>query len=138
MVCHECAQEAAGQCRSCRRAFCSGHGAELCRTCAVSVTTADNASRLVARRYLQCENARRMPTVFLDDPGPPACYFCEGLARQLCENCHNLYCPDHAGCPGWCAGCTHSARTGMRFAALVFLFLALILLLMWILNQSQN
>jgi hypothetical protein len=79
-----------------------------------------------------------MPTIYLDDDGPPSCHVCDGLARLICENCHNLYCAEHAGRRGWCAECTRSGRTGMLLSLGVFAFIGMIFLLMLILDKVHR
>jgi len=140
MLCHECAEEAAGKCKSCGLAFCSGHGANLCRNCAVGIMSLGPTRGRAGQEqlFLQCENRRRMPTIYLDDDGPPSCYVCEGLARHICENCQNLYCPEHGGQRGWCAGCTESSRVGLFLSLGVFGFISVVLLLMYALDKIQK
>jgi hypothetical protein len=123
MQCHICAAEAAGRCRSCGLAFCGGDGAELCRGCATGILVLHGAPRAGARAFLQCVSKPRMPTVHLDDEGPPSCHQCGGLARRICENCQELYCPEHAGPRGWCESCTRAARSGLWMCLGVLLFL---------------
>jgi hypothetical protein len=137
--CHECSGEAVGKCKSCGLAFCSGHGADLCRTCAVGFMELEpGRARPGVRVFLQCENRPRMPTVYLDDDGPPACHVCDGLARHVCENCHQLYCPEHAGRRGWCEECTRSSRAGLLLSLGVFGFIGVVLFLMYALEKFQK
>jgi hypothetical protein len=138
MQCHECDRDAVGKCRSCGRAYCGGHGAEWCRSCAVAVVAGDPAGRRAAPRvFLQCENRPRMPTVYLDDedPGPPSCHVCEALARQVCESCHRLYCPEHAGRAGWCVECTRNARVALYISLGVFGLIGAVFLFVYLLEK---
>ena len=32
--------------------------------------------------------------------------------REICQNCHQLYCAEHAGTTEWCVQCAKSARIG--------------------------
>src|SRR5689334_894887 len=112
MQCHECEAEAVGQCRVCGKGFCGGHGAELCRGCATAIVASEPHSRpTVKQAYLQCVSRPRMPTVYLDDDGPPECYRCQAYARFVCQNCHNLYCAEHAGNAQWCEQCVKQAKS---------------------------
>ncbi len=141
MQCHECDNEAVGQCRSCGRAYCGGTGAELCRSCAVAIVAGEPpGGRGPLRQFLQCEDRPRIPTVYLDDadPGPPSCHICDGLARTVCENCHQLYCPEHAGRRGWCQECTRTARTGMLISLGVFGFILAVLTVMYLVEQFHR
>jgi hypothetical protein len=44
-----------------------------------------------------------------EDPGPPSCYRCGGLAKRICRNCENLYCGEHAGRSDLCDSCARSS-----------------------------
>jgi hypothetical protein len=79
-----------------------------------------------------------MPTIYLDDDGPPSCYVCDGLARHLCENCQNLYCPEHGGRRGWCEECTRTSRAGLLLSFAVFGFIGAVLVLMYVLDRIQR
>ena len=50
MLCHKCREEAAGKCKHCGLAFCSGHGATLCRTCAVGIMSLEPARAIALGR----------------------------------------------------------------------------------------
>ena len=138
MQCHACDRDAVGQCRNCGRAYCGGHGADLCRSCAVAIVASDPAGRRATRMvFLQCENRPPMPTIYLDDedPGPPSCHSCAALARQVCEHCHQLYCPEHAGRAGWCVECMRGARVGLYISLVVFGLIGGLLLLMYLVER---
>jgi hypothetical protein len=113
MLCKFCTSEAVGKCVSCGAALCANHGGEYCPSCtgAVYSRTADPTVGL-GKGYLQSPAKPRMETIHIDDDGPPSCYRCQGLARKICENCHQLYCLEHAGSGAWCDQCAQSARRG--------------------------
>ncbi len=140
MFCHECHQGAVGRCRSCGLAFCSGHGADLCRACSGAIVVPGTRLQRAGeeRTFLQCQNARRMPTVYLNDDGPPSCHVCDGLAKSICENCHELYCPEHAGRRGWCVNCTSSSRVGVVVSAGIFAFIAAVFVLAFLLEKLHR
>ncbi len=137
MQCHECDHEAVGKCRSCGRAYCGGHGADLCRSCAVAIVAGQPAGSGSPRMiFLQCENRPRIPTIYLDDdPGPPSCYVCDGLARRICENCQLLYCSEHAGRAGWCLDCTRASRMALYVSLAIFGSIGGLLLVMYLLDK---
>jgi hypothetical protein len=138
MQCHECDHDAVGTCRSCGRSYCGGHGASLCRSCAVAVMAGEPAAARGQRMvFLQCENRPRIPTVYLDDddPGPPSCHICDGLARTVCQSCQQLYCPEHAGRAGWCAECTRTSRVGLYIALGVFGGIGLLFVVVYLLDR---
>jgi hypothetical protein len=120
-------------------AFCGGHGADYCRRCAVAVT-APGPVGLGPRQtgFLQCVSKPRMKTIHLDDEEPPSCHRCGGLARHICQNCHSLYCREHAGRQGWCDECTRAARNGLILSAAVFGFICVMGLLIVLLNWLQS
>ncbi len=137
MFCHECKQAAVGVCRSCGLAFCGGHGADYCKVCAVGIVPAGaTGPRRVQTAFLQCENRPRMPTVYLDDedPGPPSCYRCEGLARTVCEHCDQLYCAEHAGRRGWCDLCTRQAWASLKLTLGVLACIVAVFVVMFLLS----
>jgi hypothetical protein len=141
MECHECDREAVGKCRRCGRGYCGGHGADLCRSCAVAIVAgAPPGARGQRLVFLQCENRPRMPTIYLDDddPGPPSCHICEGLARTVCESCHQLYCPEHAGRRGWCEECTRTSRVGLYISFAVFGCIAVLFLVMYLFERLHH
>jgi hypothetical protein len=111
MICHFCNREAVAKCASCGLAICADHGKRYCQVCSNAVFSQEDASsERPGRAYLQCPPKPGMPTIYLDDDGPPECYRCQALARKVCQNCHNLYCREHAGKGEWCDQCTRGAR----------------------------
>ena len=113
MICHFCTNEAAGKCASCGLGICPEHGGKYCRVCSGAVFSHETVTgERQEKGYLQCPPKPEMETIYIDDDGPPECYQCQGLARKICHNCHNLFCKEHAGQGDWCDRCTHSARVG--------------------------
>jgi hypothetical protein len=112
MMCHFCSREAAGKCESCGLGICPNHGARYCQVCSEAVFCRETESGKGGKAYLQCPPKPAIPTIYLDDDGPPECYACQGLAHKVCHNCHNLFCREHAGSGDWCGQCTRAARVG--------------------------
>lgn len=142
MLCDICQHEAVGKCLSCGIAFCSNHGNRCCFRCSAAVVAAEPSRRspttairstelpppsVSGKGYLQCETTAR-PTIYLDDPEPPGCYICQGLARHICRNCHNLYCPEHAAGSELCASCARSSLWGLIILGVMFWGFVLVLL----------
>src|SRR5206468_2250559 len=111
MICHFCTRETAVKCVSCGLAICGDHGARYCHVCSGAVFSKE-VPPAQGTAYLQCPPKPRMETIYIDDDGPPECYRCQGIARRVCQNCHNLFCREHGGKGDWCDLCTHSARVG--------------------------
>ncbi len=146
MLCDVCQRTAAGRCNGCNAYYCPDHGGQYCFRCAATlvpadaeikapaletaVYTVDRASRWAGRGYLQCTIEPGMPTVYLDDRGPPACGVCGGLARKICSHCLSLFCPEHAGTATLCQSCVRSSRMGIFILAAVFLLFGLLVLLL--------
>jgi hypothetical protein len=63
-----------------------------------------------------------------EDYAPPACYKCQGIARRVCPNCQQRFCPDHAGKGGMCAQCTASSLLGVAILGGVALILGVLML----------
>jgi hypothetical protein len=71
-----------------------------------------------------------MVSIYIDDPGPPECYECQGLAKVLCQNCQQLVCDEHRGGASVCRRCARSSLLGLwvtgaviaLFALMAFLF----------------
>src|SRR5262249_55203395 len=96
MICHYCNREALGKCISCGLAICPDHGNRYCKVCSNAVFSHETATgQREGKAYLQCPAKEPMPTVYIDDDGPPECYECQRLARRVCQTCHNLFCPLH-------------------------------------------
>jgi hypothetical protein len=113
MGCHVCHAEAVGRCYACGRLYCAAHdirgNCSVCAT-AVHVPLADKISPSAVSDPRP--RAWWRPKVE-EDPGPPSCYRCGGLARRVCRNCENLYCPEHAGRGDLCDSCTRSSRMAL-------------------------
>ena len=133
MHCHVCHAEAVGRCYQCGRLYCAEHDVKGdCSVCATAIHVP--LGDKVSPRRLPGSPSRAWwrPKVEDDDPGPPSCYRCGGLANRLCRNCENLYCPEHAGRGDLCDSCTRSSRLAMWVmlgVLLVIVALALIPLL---------
>jgi hypothetical protein len=113
MICHFCQHEAVGKCVSCGLAFCSDHGKRYCHVCSSAVFSREAVTgQRDEPGYLQCPPRPEMPTIYLEDDGPPECYRCLALARKVCQNCHSLYCLEHAGTGGFCDQCAKAAKVG--------------------------
>jgi hypothetical protein len=148
MQCEVCQQPATGQCKSCRRAFCEDHGGAYCFRCAGAIKPAPGARaarntgiepadygppRPAGKGYLQCETTAR-PTIHVDDPGPPSCHVCQALARQVCRNCHDLFCPAH-GRNGLCGACRRSSLLGILILGAMAGFVVLGMLASWLASR---
>ena len=136
MICHYCNQQAAGKCQSCGLAICPAHGERYCQVCSEAVFAPQESSHGDGKAYLQCPPKPEIPTIYLDDDGPPECYRCQALARKVCQNCHNLFCREHAGKNGWCDQCTESARVGTWLATAIVGTLVGLALLCYLLNSQ--
>lgn len=137
MLCDICQQPATEQCPVCWTPLCADHGGPVCCHCAAAArnstggpsaptstaiyTTERNSRRVWARSYLPCTMRPGMPTIYLEDPGPPSCHECQGLARQLCRHCQQLFCPEHAGGPELCRQCARSSLIGLVILATITL-----------------
>jgi hypothetical protein len=110
MICHFCNRETTRKCESCGLAICPDHGDRYCHGCSGAVFSKE-VPGAEGKAFLQCPPKPRMETIYLDDDGPPECYQCQGLARRVCQNCHNLYCAEH-GTAQWCDQCARAARVG--------------------------
>src|SRR5438874_12453087 len=133
MTCHVCRAEAVGRCYHCGRLYSATHDVKgYCTTCtsAVHVPLEDKVTTGPAPGS-RSGRAWWRPKVE-EDPGPPSCYRCDGLAHRVCRNCENLYCPEHAGPADLCDQCGRSARVAMWITLgilLVLLALAFVPLL---------
>ena len=115
MICHFCSRDTAAKCVSCGLAICPDHGKRYCQVCSNAVFSRETVTgQREQKGYLQCPSKPQMPTIYLDDDGPPACYKCEALARKVCQNCQSLYCREHAGKGGGglCDQCAAASRVG--------------------------
>jgi hypothetical protein len=139
MICHFCQREATGKCVSCGLGFCSDHGKRYCQVCSNAVFSEGTApAPREGKGYLQCPPRPEMPTIYLDDDGPPECYRCQGLAFKVCQGCHNLFCRDHAGKGGCCEQCTKAARLANWVMAGIVCTAAGLALAYFLLSQSGH
>ena len=144
MLCDICQRPASCRCGTCNLYCCDDHGGERCFRCAGELTrveltvdperemgvwTADRYSRPSGKGYLQCYSKPAMPTIYIDDDGPPECYECGALARQICSSCQNLFCPEHAGTKSICASCARSSLLGIIVFGIMVVFLGAVLAL---------
>jgi hypothetical protein len=136
MLCKFCTREAAGKCVGCGAAICPDHGQDYCPSCAGAVYSQD-ADPTVGhgKGYLQSPAKPRMETIYIDNDGPPSCYRCQALARKICQNCHQLYCPEHAGSADWCDQCAKSARAGTWWTLGILAGIAALAVLFFILSK---
>ena len=129
MSCHVCGQEAVGRCYNCGGLYCDKHGDGNCVRCATSVMAGDPRQDRISAA----------PRGGLQKPGwwrprpaaayaPPACYHCQGIARRVCPNCQQCFCPEHAGKNGMCAQCSQSSFLGVVVLAVVVLILGALML----------
>jgi hypothetical protein len=135
MICHYCNQEAAAKCVNCGLAICPAHGPRYCPVCSEAVFTTDLPGSH-GQAYLQCEPKPRMQTIYLDDDGPPECYRCGAIARRVCQNCHNLYCREHAGTDQWCDQCARAARVGTWLTAGIVAVIVVLAVLFYFLGRN--
>jgi hypothetical protein len=136
MLCHFCHREAVRKCVSCGLGICPEHGERYCQVCSGAVFSKDQPSgQGEGKAYLQCPPKPQMETIYIDDDGPPECYRCQALARRVCQNCHNLFCQEHAGKGDWCDQCTKAGRLGNWLTVGIVVVLAGLSLLFYFLNQ---
>jgi len=74
------------------------------------------------------------PQVDEDDPGPPSCYQCGGLANRVCRNCASLFCPDHGRGSDLCSSCARSSWMAIWIILCVLLILVASVLLTMLLE----
>jgi hypothetical protein len=137
MICHFCNQETTRKCESCGLAICATHGERYCQVCSGAVFSKE-VPGAEGQAYLQCPPKPRMETIYIDDDGPPECYRCQGLARRVCQNCLNLYCPEHAGTKEWCDQCAKSARIGTWLAVGIFALIVGLTVLFYFLSDRAG
>jgi hypothetical protein len=94
-----------------------------------AIYTTDRDSRYSGTGYLQCYTKPGMPTIYLDDTGPPECHLCQGLAKVICRNCHQLVCPEHSSGSDLCRSCAGSSWVGLVVAVLA---IGLFCLFVWL------
>lgn len=132
MSCYLCEREAVDRCFTCGQLFCELHGKMNCQRCATGIAPGsgrdDRISALLLARNAKPGWWRPQPA---EDFEPPACHECKALARRVCSNCGNRYCPEHAGKNGWCAACVRSARLGNLYLTFVFSLVGILAILSW-------
>jgi hypothetical protein len=147
MLCDICQRPAAGKCSGCGAFCCADHGGQRCFRCAgafmavksdvvevkertdTAIYTSDKDSRYAGKGYLQCFTKPGMQTIYIDDPGPPACHLCESLAKAICSNCQQLFCAQHRGTKNLCQSCARSSRLGLWILFGMLLAVALLIFL---------
>src|SRR5262245_48014346 len=128
MYCHICGAEAVDRCYSCGELFCPEHGKTRhgktdCVRCSTGIRAGDRrADRISAAPLMKNARPGWWRPQEAEDYTPPECYACGGLARSRCYNCHDLFCPEHAGASDLCLGCEKSARSGMFVLGGIVLF----------------
>ncbi len=129
MTCHICGKEAVGRCYTCGNLFCEAHGQTDCARCETGFAAGDpRPDRVTTQRLARGGRSGWWRPQLAEDYQPPACYECKGLARRRCRHCGQLYCPEHAGPNGLCAGCHHSSLVGLYALAGVLLAMGGIIL----------
>ena len=114
MACHICSQEAVGRCFNCGQLFCADHGSENCTRCDTALKAGDPRQDRVSRvRLHDMNHAAWWRPRQAEEYSPPACYQCRGIARNVCINCGDRYCAEHAGVAGICAACGQSSQLGL-------------------------
>jgi hypothetical protein len=130
MTCHICQAEAVGRCYECGRLYCAAHDVQgNCSTCATAIHVSTDDK--VSTRVLPGRKARAWwrPQIDEDDPGPPSCYQCDGLANRVCRNCNSLFCPEHGRGVDLCAACARSSMMSLWIILGVLLLMIAIALL---------
>lgn len=122
MNCHICGEEAVDRCYNCGELFCQLHGKINCIRCETGFMPGDRrADRISVVMLGKSARPGWWRPQEAEEYDPPACYQCKGLARRICRNCRNVYCPEHAGKGGLSLACENSARLG----AVIFMAVAL-------------
>ena len=113
MPCHVCHGEAVGRCYHCGRLYCADHDVKgNCSSCASAVHVVLDDKVSTSALPGSTPRAWWRPKVE-EDPGPPSCYRCGGLAHQVCHNCDHLFCSEHAGRRDLCDSCARSSWMAM-------------------------
>jgi hypothetical protein len=137
MICHFCNRDAPAKCHSCGLPICPEHGSRYCQVCSEAVFSREKVTgEREGKAFLQCPPRPQMETIYLDDDGPPECYRCPALARKVCQNCHNLFCLDHAGKGDWCDRCTRAAKVGNWLTVAIVGVVAVLSLAYYLLSQD--
>ncbi len=116
MHCYLCQREAVDRCYNCGELFCEEHGSVNCVRCETGIMAGDSrADRISSVPRAQTTRTGWWRPQPAEDYEPPACYECEGLARYVCTNCGNRYCPEHAGKNRLCGQCQRCRAGPMCF-----------------------
>jgi hypothetical protein len=114
MHCYRCERAAVDRCYTCGALFCEEHGNVNCEQCDTAIAPGDcRPDRITARPRTERPQQPWWRPQPADDFEPPSCYQCRGLARRVCRNCRNRYCPEHAGKNDLCAACMRSSNVGL-------------------------
>jgi hypothetical protein len=139
MKCSYCTNEAIGKCVGCGAPMCRDHGSEYCQHCSGAVYSRDAEPTVgLGKGYLQSPSKPRMETIYIDDDGPPSCYRCQGLAKKICQNCHQLYCLEHAGSADWCDQCAKSSRVGTWLTLGILVAAAALTVVFFLINKLNS
>ncbi len=129
MSCHVCGAEAVGRCENCGNLYCAKHGDGTCARCDTGIKAGDpRQDRISAAPRTATQRTGWWRPQPAEGYTPPACYQCQGIARRVCSNCHELYCPDHAGKNGLCAQCSQSSLLGVAVLVGVVVILGALML----------
>jgi hypothetical protein len=129
-ACHICGDEAVGRCYACGALFCAAHGDVNCTRCETGIVEGDfRADRITTAPRTSTARPAWWRPQRAEDFEPSACYICKGLARRVCRNCHEVYCPDHAGAAELCESCTRSSLLGLFILGGILLILTVIVVL---------
>jgi hypothetical protein len=130
MNCHLCQSEAVGRCYECGRLYCAAHDVQgNCSQCATAIHVSMNDKLSTRKLPGRATKAWWRPQVDEDDPGPPSCYECGGLANRVCRNCNNLFCSEHGRGVDLCASCARSSwMTAWIVLGVLAVLLAMLLL----------
>jgi hypothetical protein len=132
MSCHVCGQEAVGRCYNCGALFCAQHGDTNCFRCDTSFMAGDpRPDRISAAPRQTAPHAGWWRPQPAEAYTPPACYECQGIARRVCANCQQRYCPEHAGKNGVCAECHQSSYVGIAILGAIAVVFGIVLLIGW-------
>jgi hypothetical protein len=133
MSCQICGREAIGRCYSCGALFCAEHGDTNCCRCDTSVMAGDpSPERITATSRQPTQHPGWWRPQAAEEYHPPACYQCQGIARQVCPNCQQRFCAEHAGKNGMCAQCHQSSFLGVVVLGTVGVAFAVVWLWSWL------
>jgi hypothetical protein len=94
MICHLCGQQAVGQCQTCLKFYCAGHGDRVCVSCATEQAITAAPPARAATEVLHSEHS---------------CYDCAARVEGACRRCGRFYCSRH-GRHATCGRCYDSSR----------------------------